>query len=212
MLGALSLLALLLPAALVHAAPQADPSTAAVRAIFEAFHIPEDAHLTFAPTTLLGLTFPEPGAAPVVPFTSEQLPRNATAGPPRFALSDAHASVGRGPFVVAAVDLDAPTPQDPTSAQIRHFLGGDFVLHTGGALANTTPALTEFHQPTPPAGSDPHRYVFLVFKQPPGFAQQTLVNASTSIANFNISSFAEATGLGQPLGGTFIRVGPDPSS
>ena len=60
------------------------------------------------------------------------------------------------------VDLDAPTPQQPTSAQIRHFLGGNFALGTPDAnglslLSNSTPALSEFRQPTPPAGSDPHR-------------------------------------------------------
>ena len=66
---------------------------------------------------------------------------------------------------MAAVDLDAPTPQDPTEAQIRHFLGGNFELRLDPAgvdrglvrLANSTPALSEFRQPTPPAGSDPHR-------------------------------------------------------
>jgi phosphatidylethanolamine-binding protein (PEBP) family uncharacterized protein len=75
-----------------------------------------------------------------------------------------------GPFVVAAVDLDAPTPQLPNVSQIRHFLGGGFQL---GArpdqdvwpLANTTPASTEFVQPQPPQGSDPHRYVALLNSQ-----------------------------------------------
>ena len=91
-----------------------------------------------------------------------------TAGPPLFSIpvSAARSSaVGRGPFVVAAVDLDAPTPQDPTEAQIRHFLGGNFEPEldragvNGGLvrLTNSTPALSEFRQPTPPAGSDPHR-------------------------------------------------------
>ena len=60
------------------------------------------------------------------------------------------------------VDLDAPTPQQPTNAQIRHFLGGNFALGTPDAnglsiLSNSTPAVSEFKQPTPTAGSDPHR-------------------------------------------------------
>lgn len=61
------------------------------------------------------------------------------------------------------VDLDAPTPQDPTNAQIRHFLGGNFFLEQTSlkndvvTLVNRTPALSDFRQPTPPAGSDPHR-------------------------------------------------------
>lgn len=119
------------------------------------------------------------------------------------------------------VDLDAPTPQSPTNAQIRHFLGGNFKLEPSGSnllgptiLRNSTPAVTEFHQPTPPAGSDPHRYVFLLFKQPEDFNAKTptLVNASTSIQNFNISQFAQEIGMGNPLGGSFMLVGPDPST
>lgn len=84
--------------------------------------------------------------------------KSATAGPPVFRTIGPS---GRGPFVVAAVDLDAPTPQNPTVAQIRHFLGGDFFLQTPREphlLTNNTPAISQFRQPTPPAGSDPHRY------------------------------------------------------
>ena len=68
----------------------------------------------------------------------------------------------RDTFVVAMVDLDPPTPQVPTEAQIRHFLGGNFHLQQAGSdgvalLKNSTPAVSNFLQPTPPAGSAPHR-------------------------------------------------------
>jgi hypothetical protein len=53
--------------------------------------------------------------------------------------------------------------------------------------------------------------VFLVYEEPRDFARQTLVNSSSSRLNFNISAFAAATGLGDPLGGTFIFVGPGPN-
>ena len=52
-------------------------------------------------------------------------------------------------------------------------------------------------------------YVFLLFNQPRGFDGQTLVNATTSISNFNISQFAADVGLGSPIVGTFILVGPE---
>lgn len=55
-------------------------------------------------------------------------------------------------------------------------------------------------------------YVFFLFNQPRGFDQQTLVNSTTSISDFNISAFASEVGLGNPVGGTFILVGPDPPS
>ncbi|KAI0306152.1 phosphatidylethanolamine-binding protein [Multifurca ochricompacta] len=215
MLRLFNLWAFLLPGLLVKASPPdlGDSSLAKVRQKFEDFNIPANVHLTFDPVVLFELTFPEPGAAPIHVMAGEQLERNATAGPPQFALrSDHRAATGHGPFVIVAVDPDAPTPQAPTVSQIRHFLGGGFQFGAGHkgmrTLVNDTPAITEFRQPTPPAGSDPHRYVFLLFKEPSGFSQQTLVNSSTSIAHFNISAFADATGLGNPLGGTFIRVGP----
>ena len=136
------------------------------------------------------------------------------------------------------VDLDAPTPQMPNESQIRHFLGANFVLTSTNQqnitlLSNSTPAISNFLQPTPPAGSDPHRYgnrthlglikaetflivvnryVFLLFEQPNDFNSQTFVTADTSTANFNISAFAEETGLGSPIGGTFMLVCPDPST
>ncbi|KAF8148254.1 phosphatidylethanolamine-binding protein [Crassisporium funariophilum] len=171
--------------------------------------IPENISLKFNPKVLLEVTFPQQSGRSITLHAGVQLPRNATAGPPTFQVVG---QAGRGPFVVAAVDPDAPTPQTPTSAQIRHFLGGNFVLEPSTLLRNTTPAISNFLQPTPPAGSDPHRYVFLLFEQPQGFNAETLVTSTTSIALFNISQFAGAVGLGQPIGGTFMLVGPDPST
>lgn len=84
-----------------------------------------------------------------------------TAIPPLFGIQSSAVS-SDDTFVVAMVDLDAPTPQNPTSAQIRHFLGGNLALGASDAnglslFSNSTPALSEYRQPTPPAGSDPHR-------------------------------------------------------
>ncbi|KAI0078222.1 PEBP-like protein [Panus rudis PR-1116 ss-1] len=192
-----------------------DVSLAAVKRAFDSANIPANANIKFEPTVLFELTFPQTSGLAIQAHAGVQLPRNATAGPPKFAIRNAVPTTR--PFVVAAVDLDAPTPQNPTSAQIRHFLGGDFhLVPTRGTntepLVNSTAAVSEFRQPTPPAGSDPHRYVFLLFNQPAGFDQQTIVTPATSIANFNISQFAEEVGLGNPIGGTFILVGPDPTA
>jgi hypothetical protein len=51
--------------------------------------------------------------------------------------------------------------------------------------------------------------VFLLFKEPPSFKYQTLINSSSSPLQFNLSAFAEATDLGTPLGGTLFRAGAD---
>ncbi|KAJ7677470.1 PEBP-like protein [Mycena rosella] len=198
----LSHLALILALA-VFAAGQ-DVSIAAVDKAFNAADIPTDLDIVFKPTALLEVSLPQATGPPITLHAGIQVPRNDTAGPPKFHVVG---NVGSGPFVVATVDPDAPTPQDPTSAQIRHFLAGNFFNH-GGLLVNSTPALSEFLQPTPPAGSDAHRYIFLLFKQSPEFATQTLVNANTSVSLFNISQFASAVDLGNPIAGTFMLVAP----
>ncbi|KAJ7480610.1 hypothetical protein FB451DRAFT_1030819, partial [Mycena latifolia] len=58
-----------------------------------------------------------------------------------------------GPFVVATVDRDDPTPQEPSFA---HFLGGNFFNHDG-RLVNSTPAVSFSVPPAPPVGSHAHR-------------------------------------------------------
>ncbi|PPQ74848.1 hypothetical protein CVT24_002906 [Panaeolus cyanescens] len=150
-----------------------DVSVGQVRKAFDNANIPQDIHITFNPQTLLEVTFPQSGAPPITIHAGEQLPRQDTAGPPLFSLralsqkqplepAHPHAPqqqpLTRGPFVIATVDPDAPTPQSPTVAQIRHFLGGNFFLE-GDRLVNRTAAISEFLQPTPPAGSDAHRSV-----------------------------------------------------
>jgi len=56
------------------------------------------------------------------------------------------------------------------------------------------------------------RYVFLLFEQSDAFNNQTWVTHTTPAAFFNISTFAAAARLGQPIGGTYMLVGPDPST
>ncbi|KAF9067164.1 hypothetical protein BDP27DRAFT_1423185 [Rhodocollybia butyracea] len=96
-----------------------------------------------------------------------------------------------------------PDPSRVASeAEFRRFLCTNFASLGGPQqLANTTLAISEILMPTPPAGSPRHRYLFLLFHQPVG---QTLVNSTTSVEHWNPGSFAEATGLGQPVGGTFM--------
>jgi len=196
-----------------------DKRLSSVKRAFAKADIPEDAHITFEPNTLLEVMFPQTSSRrPALVKAGVQLQRNQTAIPPRFGIKSVTASQRKETFVVSMVDLDAPTPQNPNVSQIRHFLGANF--HLGepnrfgvSLLSNSTPALSDFLQPTPPAGSDPHRYVFLLFVQPSNFNKESgnFVNASTPVTDFSISTFAKEVGLGNPLGGSFIRVGPDPS-
>ncbi|GAA5972327.1 hypothetical protein JCM11641_002410 [Rhodosporidiobolus odoratus] len=64
-------------------------------------------------------------------------------------------------FTLVLADPDAPSREDPKWSPFRHW-----------TLANVVPnqaageTLTTYLGPAPPAGTGPHRYVFLVYKQP----------------------------------------------
>ncbi|KAH6911717.1 PEBP-like protein [Coprinopsis sp. MPI-PUGE-AT-0042] len=179
-----------------------------VKDVTKAFNdadIPVDLGIKFRPSALLTVALPQSSGRPVMVKTGSQLPRNVTVGPPSFIIAGLRYT---GPFVIVCVDPDAPTPQEPTVAQVRHQLAGNF-YSSGHVLQNKTGAVTEWLQPSPPSYSSAHRYVFLLYKQPRGFNAQTIVTPETSLINFNISSFASVVGLGDPLAGTFMIVAPD---
>ncbi|KIM44805.1 hypothetical protein M413DRAFT_363235 [Hebeloma cylindrosporum] len=184
---------------------------------FDKANITETIKLSFNPQVLLEVTFPQPLGKPItLERAGVQLTINETAGPPVFSIVGNR--ICPGPFVVILVDPDALTPQNPAISQIRHFLAGNFVYDASPTakyripLTNTTPAVTEFVRPRPFVGLDAHRYIFLLFEQSAAFNEQTLFNPASPRAYFNISSFAATVGLGQPIGGTFMWVGPDPST
>jgi len=90
----------------------------------------------------------------------------------------------------------------------KHHSGHDRVCSTntacflGPALVSSTPGAPSFYFQTCHAIC-----VFLLFEQSKGFNDQTLINPTSSRLYFNISSFAQAVGLGDPIGGTFMYVG-----
>ncbi|KAF8989030.1 hypothetical protein BDQ17DRAFT_485996 [Cyathus striatus] len=100
-----------------------DVSLNQVKKTFDDANIPADLHITFNPKVLFEVTFPEENSPPIILHAGIQLPRNAS--------SPIYSVIGpasNGPFVVAAVDPDAPTRQNPTLAQVIHFLGGNFTI------------------------------------------------------------------------------------
>jgi phosphatidylethanolamine-binding protein len=60
-------------------------------------------------------------------------------------------------FVIALLDPDGITPQNPNVSDVRQFLGANFQIDESGKLTNSTPAITEYFPPSPPATSPAHR-------------------------------------------------------
>lgn len=146
---------------------------ASVKAAFENAGIVGDVIPAFNPRVLLTVSFPGTGT-----FTAGTLLTPARTRAVmccwltlRADFADTEASqrptfsipraFGAGKtFLIAKVDPDAPTPQDPSVSQIRHFVAPDFRLGLRSTtLVNRTGALSDYVGPAPPAGSDPHRCV-----------------------------------------------------
>lgn len=70
------------------------------------------------------------------------------------------------------VDPDAPTPDDPKFAFWRHWVlpGLKPLAGAEGIVAQTKPVLTEYLAPGPKDESQPHRYLFLLYREPHGLA------------------------------------------
>uniref|UniRef100_A0A0W0EZ88 Putative PEBP-like protein n=1 Tax=Moniliophthora roreri TaxID=221103 RepID=A0A0W0EZ88_MONRR len=190
-------------------------SLANVAQAFSKAHVVPDVLESFSPTALLDIVFTSQSqtvnVTPGVNLTMQQ-----TANEPQFFLTPPNGTLQASTsYVLAIVDPDAPTPQNTSISQFRHFLGGHFQVNTSTSLLmNTSAALSDFVPPTPPDGSDPHRYVAVIYKQPDGFdtSATPLVNASTPRTNFNLTVFAERVGLGNPIAGNFFLTGPSDGS
>ncbi|KAH7312595.1 phosphatidylethanolamine-binding protein [Stachybotrys elegans] len=117
-------------------------------------------------------------------------------------------------YMLLLVDPDAPTPEDPKFAFWRHWvlpglqpLSGtpastDTGTGTGPVVAQTKPALTQYLAPGPKddvtSRSTPHRYLFLLFREPNGldltkdqvggeeFVQRRSFQAAEFIAKHNL--------------------------
>ncbi|KAK7402464.1 hypothetical protein QQX98_011791 [Neonectria punicea] len=72
-------------------------------------------------------------------------------------------------YLLLLVDPDAPTPDDPKFAFWRHWvLSG--LQPARQSVKQTKDALTEYLGPGPKDDSKPHRYLFLLFREPAGLS------------------------------------------
>ena len=79
------------------------------------------------------------------------------------------------------VDPDAPTPQDPTLADILHWM----VIDITSCNVDSGDVKMEFKGPAPPNGSDPHRYCLFMFETDVSIEWPT----PESRYNFNMTAF-----------------------
>ncbi|KAJ4288102.1 hypothetical protein N0V90_012119 [Kalmusia sp. IMI 367209] len=118
---------------------------------------------TFKPSVQLSVSFNEKPvvignlfraseckSAPVISFTPEShAPANTT-------------------YTFLLIDPDAPTPDDPKFAYWRHWVVSRIPPDSG---ADSGKILTEYLGPGPKDDSKPHRYLFLLYREPEGLKE-----------------------------------------
>ncbi|KAL1741405.1 phosphatidylethanolamine-binding protein [Schizophyllum fasciatum] len=178
----------------------------------------------FEPSMLLDVTFPDADAKSGDPsFIVEpgmSLSKDQVRPPPTFSISAYGADDAKGPYVALLVDPDAITPDLPILAQVCPLLAGNLTGDESREdadpllLLNTSAPIVKWRHPIPVVGPE-HRYIVLLYEQPDNFTTEAiapLVNAPLPVVGFEVSEFARATGLGDPVAGTYFMTGPNAST
>ena len=114
--------------------------------------------------------------------------------------------------------IDQDVPRNDTKVNLLHWLQPNLVARSGALSfvevvdGGSTAVGAEYIPPTPPGGSGPHAYTFLLFAQP----SQWTIPASYSTINppadtsarigFDVVDFISQSGLGDPLTANYLRV------
>ncbi|KAI1384048.1 PEBP-like protein [Hypoxylon trugodes] len=84
--------------------------------------------------------------------------------------ADSSVAVGETSYTFILTDPDAPTPDDPKFAFWRHWVVAGLkpgIYEENGEGEGRT--LTKYLGPGPKDDSKPHRYLFLLYREPPNF-------------------------------------------
>ncbi|KAI9710364.1 MAG: hypothetical protein M1820_002859 [Bogoriella megaspora] len=119
-------------------------------------------------------------------------------------------------FTVIMIDPDAPTPQNPSAAQILHWMQNSLSATSNSSstsqsisLRSSTSAQAAYLSPAPPAGSSAHRYIQYLFMQPSNFSIPAAFagfGQGRNRTGFDVAKFAQAAQLGSPVAANFILV------
>lgn len=111
------------------------------------------------------------------------------------------------------VDPDAGTPENPTRRFILHWLAANLTqsstTDTSRQLVVPPSVFVPYAPPAPPLNSSAHRYILYAFQQPASFAipaQYASLQGGMNRANFNLTEFVSAAGLGRPAAAEYFYV------
>ncbi|KAI6843231.1 hypothetical protein KC340_g1401 [Hortaea werneckii] len=103
------------------------------------------------------------------------------------------------------VDPDAPGPEAPILADFLHLIVSDA---QPSCISNQKRKTVASYMPLTPLSVSPHRYTFLVYRQPPNYTPPPSLMYLPGVRNnFDLNGYVEKAGLIGPLGGNFMRQG-----
>ncbi|KAK3387974.1 phosphatidylethanolamine-binding protein [Podospora didyma] len=122
-------------------------------------------------------------------------------------------------FLIYLLDADAPSRNNPTARNLRHYLAGNYtasgttsqVLSTAQRLTIPTGQFrpfTSFIKPAPTANTGVHRYIFALYTQPARYNNAGFESAGqeASIENWNLTQWRTQLGLGPAIGATYFTI------
>ena len=107
--------------------------------------------------------------------------------------------------------IDPDVIEDGKATTILHWYHADLLTSPiGGELFNLTDSEAVYVGPTPPPGPG-HRYVFLLFLQPPGYEFPECFSAVLPLTlparlGFDIKQFMRVVGLSEPVAANYFSV------
>jgi phosphatidylethanolamine-binding protein (PEBP) family uncharacterized protein len=157
---------------------------------------------TFTPTYSLNISFPSKS-----PSNGSLVRVSDVATQPSITFSPTDSTSGpSSTFTLLLIDPDAPTPDDPKFAYWRHWVVTNIpTSSTSGSNSSAVQGdvkdgktVTPYLAPGPKDESGPHRYLFLLFKEPAGFGvEKGDVGGDEFVErrSFGAGEFAERFGL-----------------
>jgi hypothetical protein len=128
---------------------------------------------------------------------------------PKFALGESSGINTNAKFIVVMVDPDVNGDPEVVAPQTLHYMRTDFVP-TGEAvnIASEVPPVVKYVGPEATTGgnSGPHRYVFLLYRQPKDFTLNAIDPEQR--AGFNIKQWREENGLEPAIAGVHYLATP----
>ncbi|KAK5164248.1 uncharacterized protein LTR77_009942 [Saxophila tyrrhenica] len=145
----------------------------------------------------------------------EHIPKAETHVAPTVSLT----SPGSDTYLALCVDLDAPFISFPFLSPILHWLqpglrAGATSSSESGATeltASDTPYVFDYRGAGPPPGAAPHRYVFLLYRQPEGFEGKVFGQPDEGQkvglmkrVRYDFGGLVARAGLGEPVAGSWV--------